>query len=428
MKALLLAAIAALAVAHAVAAEGPAGNWSGEWVRDGSALAVEMTFTRTATGYEGSFSSRALRVSGIPLARIDYDPPRIRWDVVGDETTSHFEGTLDGGAMSGRFSDGKGAGTFAFSRTSAPSAPIAATDITFANGAVTLSGTLVSPAGAGPFPAIVMVHGSGAEGRYASRFLAEEFARRGIAALIYDKRGVGKSGGDWRTADFRTLAADASAAVDALRSRSDIDPAKVGIHGHSQGATIAPLIAATNPHVAFVVASAGAGISMAEGETYSLENFYKLAELPPDERALARHYIQTVVAVAYEGLPYAELERERDRVQGHAWALRPPAQSDQFWAVSRANAAYDPLEQWRRVRAPALLVYGERDERVPARRSSSRIAQAYLGAQGSRLDVMIFPLADHTLRITPGGGKFEWPKNAPGYPDRLIDWLLAVTR
>jgi alpha-beta hydrolase superfamily lysophospholipase len=79
--------------------------------------------------------------------------------------------------------------------------------------------------------------------------LANAFARRGIAALIYDKRGVGTSTGQWRDAAFAELVGDASAAVEALRSRPQISPDRVGIHGHSQGGTIAPWVANENPHV-----------------------------------------------------------------------------------------------------------------------------------------------------------------------------------
>jgi alpha-beta hydrolase superfamily lysophospholipase len=129
-----------------------------------------------------------------------------------------------------------------------------------------LGGTIVFPVGAGPFPGIVFLHGSGAEGRWASRYLAHEFARRGVAALIYDKRGVGRSTGDWRTASFVDLVGDAVAAVEALRSQLRVASDRVGIHGHSQGGTIAPWVASKDQHVAFVVASAAGGGSMADME------------------------------------------------------------------------------------------------------------------------------------------------------------------
>ena len=86
-------------------------------------------------------------------------------------------------------------------RATAPARPCEE-EVVFHDGEVALAGTILLPAGAGPRPGVVFLHGSGAEGRWASRFLATRFAARGVAALIYDKRGAGASTGDWRTAGF----------------------------------------------------------------------------------------------------------------------------------------------------------------------------------------------------------------------------------
>jgi pimeloyl-ACP methyl ester carboxylesterase len=313
-------------------------------------------------------------------------------------------------------------------RGTATEAPLREAEVSFANGSVTLSGTIVSPAGAGPFPGIVFLHGSGAEGRWASRFLAQEFARRGVASLIYDKRGVGRSTGDWRTAGFPELVGDAAAAVEALRSQRYVESGNVGIHGHSQGGTIAPWVASENRHVAFVVGSAPAGTAMAEMEIYSLENSLKVRGLPATERQLAERFVRALVATAYEGAPRSGLDSVWAAVRGHSWAFEPPPASDFYWSFSRRIAGYDPLEFWRRVTVPALLLYGEEDERVPPRRSAARIAEAYLGANGPRLEVMFFPLADHNYRLRQNlAGGFAWPRTAPGYPARLIEWVLRVS-
>jgi dienelactone hydrolase len=78
---------------------------------------------------------------------------------------------------------------------------------------------------------------------------------------------------------------------------------------------------------------------------------------------------------------------------------------------------------------PALLLYGEEDEREPVRRSAALIAAAYLGAHGPRLDVILFPHADHNYRLRDKtAGTFAWPKTAPGYPERMIDWVLQTVK
>ncbi len=405
----------------------PTGTWIGQWEREGSILPVEMTFSWTDSGYAGSFSSAQLRVVGIPFARIRFEDPTLRWDLPGDATMAQFEGTMTGDSLAGRFQDGAAAGTFRATRGIGTDPGVREEEVAFANGSVTLSGTAVYPPGPGPFAGIVFVHGSGAEGRWASRFLANAFARRGVAALIYDKRGVGRSTGDWREADFADLVGDAAAAVEALRSQPRVAPDRVGIHGHSQGGTIVPWVASENPHVAFVVASAGGGTSMAETELYSVGNAVGLRSMDEAERPLAERYVRAIVETAYHGAPRAALEAAYREVQDRAWAFAPPAESDFYWAFSRRIASYDPLAYWRRVAAPAFLAYGEGDERVPPRLSAARITEAYLGARGSRLEVVLFAGADHTYRMppTPGAG-FEWPRTAAGYPDPVIDWVLRV--
>lgn len=404
---------------------GPEGTWTGQWVRDGSALTVETTFARTSSGYIGSFSSSQLLVIGIPLSDITYDPPRIAWKIVGDETTTVFDGSVQGDLLTGSFTDGEGKGTFSLRRGKAEGVEARETEIMFHNGTVVLSGTVVSPPGGGPFPGVVFLHGSGPEGRWANRYLAHAFARHGVAALIFDKRGVGRSAGDWHKGGFEELVGDDAAAIEALRSQPRVSRDRVGIFGHSQGATIAPWVAARDGRVAFIVAAAAGGVSMADMEVFSLSHDLKIDGLPGPQKSLASKYIHAVVATAYEGAPRSQLERIWQEVRGYPWAFAPPPESDSYWSFSRQNANFDPLAFWRRVTVPTLLLYGDRDEREPPRLSAARIAQAYLEGQGPNLQVIVFPHADHSYRLVRDNkGTFIWPQNAPGYPDRAIEWVL----
>lgn len=421
----ILALVLAPAVLPAAAQEGLSGSWRGHWEREGSTLPVEITFSEGASGYQGAFSSAQLRVVGIPLTGIRFEAPVVRWDIVGDQTPSHFEGALQGETLSGHFREGDATGTFRLARGSA-AAPLHEEEVTFSHGGLLLSGTVVKPEGPGPFPGVVFLHGSGPEGRWASRYLAQELARRGVASLIYDKRGVGRSAGDWRNAGFLDLVGDAGAAIDALKARPYIAPDRVGIHGHSQGATIAPWLASERPDLAFVVASAPGGVPMAELERFSLGNSLRIHLLPGPEKELAERFVHAMVATAYEGAPRSELDRVWEAARDRPWAFQPPPPSDPYWSFSRRIASYDSSVYWRRVKAPALLLFGERDERVPARPSAARIAEAYLGGGGTRLEVLIFPHADHGYRLPQHGEHFAWPQTAPGYPAQMIEWILRV--
>lgn len=267
----------------------------------------------------------------------------------------------------------------------------------------------------------MFLHGSGAEGRWASRFLANQLATRGIASLIFDKRGVGGSSGDWRVAGPDELAADAVAAVARLVDEPRIDAKRIGIHGHSQGGTLAPIAAVRSPHVAFVIASAAAGLPTDSVEIFSILNSVLPEARTGADSATAREYTGELVSVAYHARPRARLDSLAERFAGRAWFFAPPAADNPYWRFSRVFATYDPIQWWRRVRVPVLLVYGAEDQRVPASASAARIEAALKAGGNIHVTVQIHPGADHTFRLRSGAS--GWPITAPNYLPGLLAWL-----
>ena len=136
----------------------------------------------------------------------------------------------------------------------------------FSNGDASLAGTLLLPAGPGPHPAVVMIHGSGPATRDVFLPVADVLVRNGVAVLIHDKRGTGASTGNYNRADFGDLAADALAGVAWLAAHPEIDPRQIGLHGFSLGSWVAPLAAARNPDVAFVIVESAPATTPAEHE------------------------------------------------------------------------------------------------------------------------------------------------------------------
>ena len=307
-------------------------------------------------------------------------------------------------------------------RARATAATFVERQITFTNGPVKLAGSLFLPPTGDSLVAVVFLHGSGAEGRWASRFLAEQLARHGIAALTFDKRGVGQSSGDWRTASFEDLARDGAAAVARLREEPRIDPGRIGIHGHSQGGTLAPMVAVTSGQVAFVIGSAAAGIPTDSTEIFSLLNVVLPAARTAADSALATSYVSELVAVAYHGRARARLDSLVVAARERPWFFEPPAADNSYWSFSRRFAQYEPLDWWSRVDVPVLLVYGAADQRVPAAESAARISATVKRASpNADVTVRIFPGADHTFRLEPGPS--GWPVTAPDYVQTLLDWL-----
>lgn len=123
----------------------------------------------------------------------------------------------------------------------------------FVNGKARLKGTLVLPASQPPYPAMAMLHDAGPESREVNYGMARRFAQSGVAALVYDQRGVGESTGSWRTAGPGDLAQDAAVAVAFFRGRPDIRADRIGLYGRGQGAALLPLAAEKAGHIAFLI-------------------------------------------------------------------------------------------------------------------------------------------------------------------------------
>jgi pimeloyl-ACP methyl ester carboxylesterase len=420
----LLCAICSTAEAQGVLE----GRWDGVWTRSGASLVVSFDFQRSDSGYAGQFGSTQLRVIGIPLSTISRVATRVQFELVGDRTTMVFDGVLQDDGISGSFSEGDAQGTFNVRRTT-PSTKLVyrEEEVTFANGETTLAGSLLTPNdGRERHPAIVFLHGSGPEGRHASRFLADLFARRGIATLIYDKRGVGSSKGDWRRADFETLAQDAIAAVASLRSRRDIDSSHIGIYGHSQGASLAPLVA-PRAKAAFVIASAASGIRADEGERYSLRNSLRAGNLTPTEAAKGERFVDLIIESGRRGTRSAELDSAVARDSTERWFFPVPPGDSYYWAFSKAIATYDPSRYWAGVHVPVLFLYGELDQRVAVTESIGRIRAALHAANHHDYTFKMFPNADHTMRIAASTGTgFHWPEDPPGYLETLLNWTVRA--
>ena len=142
-------------------------------------------------------------------------------------------------------------------------------EVTFENrpAGINLAGTLTLPKSAGPFPAVILISGSGAQDRDEALaghrpflVLADYLTRQGVAVLRVDDRGVGGSTGDSLRATSSDFADDALAGVAYLKGRREIDTARIGLIGHSEGGLVAPLAATRSQDVAFIVLLAGPGL------------------------------------------------------------------------------------------------------------------------------------------------------------------------
>lgn len=263
------------------------------------------------------------------------------------------------------------------------------TPVTFTSGDATLAGILKLPPGAGPFPAVVLVHGSGPGGREQVESMARYFCQRGMAALSYDKRGCGGSTGDWKTVGLDVLADDALAGVEFLRSRADIDPARSGLWGISQGGWITPLAAARSSSVAFVINHSGPGVSPRRQDIYMTSRLLEMQGVPGENIELAVTVLNTLYDYAKGECPASELDDAVERTVGKSgledfeglysrelipdsmYAAQPVGDPAWFFHI---DPDHDALGPYRALRCPLLVVYGRLDFTVPVDESVAAIA------------------------------------------------------
>jgi uncharacterized protein len=248
------------------------------------------------------------------------------------------------------------------------------TQVEFPNQAqeINLAGMLFLPEGDGPFPAVVVIHGSGTSSRANSWYLAftHYLQQNGIAVLLPDKRGSEKSGGDWRTASFTDLATDTLAAVSYLRTTYPDQISKIGVLGASQGGQVAPIAAAQSEDITFMINVVGSAVPFYEALVYEENhNLRQMGFLPGISNGIAS------LSSLY---------------------IRKVAQKE-FWDQI---GNYDPLPYYAQLDIPVLVMYGELDTNTPSAKSTQRLNS--LGKEN--LQVLNFTGSGHPLEDPPGSG------------------------
>ncbi len=381
------------------------GRWAGTLTQQGAALPVIFDFQNKDGAPGGDFTCPVQKCLQYPLAMVTYALPRVHFALGGGMI---FDGALAGDAITGGFRNGGAAGTFTLKRIQPGAFPYKVEEVRFRNGSVTLAGTLCIPSSAGRHPAIIFNHGSGPESRWGTnRFWADQFARAGVAALCYDKRGCGVSTGDWKQADFNDLAHDCLAALQMLQARSDINPKKIGIYGHSQGGFIAPLIASQSPGVAFIIAADSPGGVAYEQDLFRVRTLLTDEGYPPADIAKAMTFFALFIEVARTGQGWERLDAALPQAKSEKWFedVVPPPRGNWLYAYYQKTGSYNSLPFWEKIHVPTLLIYGERDRNTPPSESIQNIEQALAKAGNRRYAALLLPGAVHNDTIQPEPGQ-----------------------
>lgn len=291
------------------------------------------------------------------------------------------------GATAFAFKEGADAGLEVDGAVYRREAPATIARVSFASGNLTLRGDLHLPRGVkGRAPAVVLIHGSGPQDRhgYASvvELLARRFADAGVAALTFDKRGVGASEGDWESAGFEALAQDVRAARAYLASRPDIDAARIGYAGSSQAGWVAARVIADGDNPAFVmlVGAAGSALTVAEQNLYNTKVRMDCAGLPPQsvELALAQQrafFDAKRDPTAAPVLTAATRAARADAAIGD-WLFPESATAggDPQW-YDVLDPDFDPAPVWAAYPGRAYFLFGSLDDSTPTDIATQRLAR-----------------------------------------------------
>jgi pimeloyl-ACP methyl ester carboxylesterase len=320
-------------------------------------------------------------------------------------------------------------------------------------GGFSLAGTLSEPEGEGPFPAVLLITGSGAQDRDEALaghrpflILADALTRRGLAVLRVDDRGIGGSGGGDTDPTTEELVDDVLAGVAFLKSRPEICSDQIALVGHSEGGLIAPLAAVRSPDVAAIVLLAGPGttgeqilytqsaeIMAAGGASQELIDANRavqekmFAELKQQLDEDDREHVERVLQELLAEEPAVEVLLEGTEIDRQEWMERQLAACCSRWF--RFFLFHDPVPVLEQVHCPVLALIGERDLQVSPKVNLPLIRDALARGKNSHATVQELPELNHLFQTSKTGAISEYGQIeetfAPAALTLVGDWLYA---
>ncbi|WP_310532843.1 alpha/beta fold hydrolase [Novosphingobium sp.] len=434
------------------------GRWGGEVVLNGVTLRQGLRFRTAPTGTIGLYESPDQMVSGVPVRGLARDGNAVRFTIMNGMLV--FSGTLadDGQSLAGTLAQpGQTELAITLKRQAAtakaaakrPQLPVApfpyrSEEVSIPNPAapgVTLAGTLTLPQGKGPFPAAILISGSGPQDRDETlaghkpfAVIADHLTRHGFAVLRHDDRGTDKSTGDFSKATSADFASDANAAFAWLAARPEIASGKIGFIGHSEGGMIAPIAMAGNPKVAYAVLLAGPGtrldqLMLSQQRLVGSQMGRSEADLDKAEPVFAQIFAavakskdnaETEAAIAAIFTPQA---RADFGLPADAPASILTARLGGPWFRYFLN--YDPVPNLARIKVPVLAINGSLDRQVPAADNLAAIRKAL--AANKDVTIVELPGLNHLFQTAKTGGIGEYQQIeetfAPAALDLMTTWL-----
>lgn len=438
------------------------GHWEGVIIVSGNELGFKVNFKTDADSLLGTMDIPMQQAKDLILIHCTYSADKVHFELPSKLGLAAFDGTMNEDSISGRFTQAAIDAKFVLYRGEMKSqnnqpedVPYNQEEVTFTNGENKFAGTLTTPSAKGRHPAVVMITGSGPQNRDEEilgfklfKVIADNLTRNGIAVLRYDDRGVGgstgKSNGESTTDDFSN---DVIEAIKYLKSRDDINPDQIGLCGHSEGGTVAPLAASKYNGIAFLVLIAGTGVKGIDilkeqsalimkadkssdeeinGYLNMLDEFYKASTTNSGWKEF-RAEIKQSMEVNYDNMSADEKSKAKSKDE-YVNSMTDAAMNQFKTPWMRYFISYDPAPVLSKVTCPVLMLFGEKDLQVPVKQNEKPMVDALKKGGNKDVTVKTMPRANHLFQSAITGNPSEYaslPKEfVPGFLDTITNWIL----
>lgn len=437
--------------------QGIAGTWNGTLEIGPQKLRLVLNITEKDGAYVSTMDSPDQGAKGIPVKKTSFDGRTLK--ISAPDLGMTYEGNLNNGIIEGSFSQsgftiplklerGK-AETLKRPQDPTPPYPYNSEDVTFYNkeAGITLAGTFTYPKAGKKSPAVVLITGSGPQNRDEEILnhkpflvLADHLTRNGIAVLRFDDRGVGESGGDYDSATIQNFATDASAAMDYLKTRKEVDAKKTGLLGHSEGGQIAFIVGGERKDVAFIVSMAGPGT---KGDILLKEQrrLIGLTSGAPQEAIDQNEQLVEIMHNLIVKHGHEAVHADTDMIVDETMAQIPAEMAGipdlhtllkgEYRKLASPELvslmAYDPADDLARIKCPILALNGDKDLQVPADMNLDGIRSSFHG----ELTMKKYPGLNHLFQHAGTGLPAEYgvieETISPEVLKDIADWINLKT-
>lgn len=407
------------------------GFWSGSMEMNGKTIDISFDLN---SKYK-LFSSYDLMLLEQPISNLTIKNGIISFSLVLD-VEGVFNGTISGKEITGSatINGGPPNMNIIFSATKQaekPIKPYSVESLTIKSSDVSLSAEIYEPHSKGQHPAIVLLHGSSTNLKSAYIFYADYFAKLGFEVLIFDKRGNGKSTGNYYLSSYDDFIADAIACLETMYKRKSVNKEKIGLWGLSQGALLLSKIASNTNIPKFLIAISPDVNSVTEAAAFSdslrvvnlggsekdgkivSESHRKVERMIREDNSCEQvedfihQNAQKYNFMNQTGL-YGNINIDKNEFNGFYWQGR----TEKF------------LSLWESIKIPTLVIFGDRDSFVDAERNISILKSL----NNENIDMKLFPKANHVLKksIDPTiDTEFDFPRIIEGYTEYVEKWIKS---